>query len=48
MNYMNVIIDKCSPNSSGMRYYAYAGLGRTLRADTLAGIKALIKEAIKK
>lgn len=40
--YKGIDIFKCGPNSSGMRYYARIA-GRTLKADSLAGIKNLIR-----
>lgn len=39
--YRGVIIWRAGINSSGIRYTAYGGL----KADTLAGIKQLIKES---
>lgn len=45
--YKGVDIYSMNRNSSGLRYYAYALRGGKLRADTLAGIKQLIKEDLK-
>lgn len=42
--YMGINIYRVGINSSGMRWTANAGNGRLL-ADTLVGIKQLIKEA---
>lgn len=44
--YMGVTIWRCAVNSSGMRWYAMTVNG-TVRSDTLAGVKALIKERAK-
>lgn len=41
--YMGVSIWRCGLNSSGMRWYAMTVSG-TVRADTLKGVKELIKE----
>ena len=41
--YMYSIIMPASPNCSGIRWYAYIGTGLCLKADTLAGIKQLIR-----
>ena len=43
--YKGYIIDRCAPNSSGMRWSA-RGIDGYLKADTLTGIKALIREDI--
>lgn len=40
------IVPVCA-NSSGIRWCALVGVGMMLKADTLAGIKALIREALK-
>lgn len=44
--YMGVNIYRASLNSSGIRWTADAGSG-SLRADTLGGIKELIRRALK-
>lgn len=44
--YKTYMIHDCSPNSSGMKYFAFGNKG-TLRADTLKGIKQLINKDIK-
>ncbi len=44
--YKGYDIFKHDSNSSGMRWYAYGKHGK-LRADTLAGIKALINSEVK-
>lgn len=41
--YGEKIIWKATPNSSGIRYYAYTEKG-TVKADTLEGIKSLIDQ----
>lgn len=41
--YFGVIIHPAAPNSSGMRWWAFANQ-RMVRADTLEGIKALIRK----
>lgn len=41
--YMGVCIYPCEINASGMRWYAL-GKDGYLKADTLAGIKQLIKQ----
>jgi hypothetical protein len=41
--YMGTIIMPAARNASGIRWYAYVGIGTCLRADTLAGVKALIR-----
>lgn len=46
--YLGINIYPASPNSSGIRWYARTGAGLTLKADTLAGIKELIREHLKK
>lgn len=43
--YYGCNIYRATANSAGLRYEAYAG-GRFVRADTLAGIRELIREAI--
>ena len=40
--YRGVVITRCEPNSSGMRWHAIGPLGQ-VRADTLVGIKQLIR-----
>lgn len=45
-SYMGINIYPAGPNSSGMRWWALGPTGQ-LRADTLEGIKNLIKEAWK-
>jgi len=42
MTYRGARIYECNINSSGMRYFAYLN-GKAIRADTLRGIKNLIK-----
>jgi hypothetical protein len=42
--YRGVNIHPCAPNSSGMRWWAIVGFAN-LRADTLAGVKELIRGA---
>lgn len=44
--YYGAVIHRAGPNTSGIRWHAYAN-GRSLRADTLAGIRQLIRDAIK-
>ena len=41
--YKGHTIWKATPNASGIKYYAYTDRG-IIRADTLAGIKRLIKK----
>jgi hypothetical protein len=42
--YRGVLIWRCLPNSSGMRWYTVGSrAGGNLKADTLAGLKALIR-----
>ena len=42
--YRGVIIWRCLPNSSGMRWHTVGSrAGGSLKADTLAGIKHLIR-----
>lgn len=42
--YRGVFIWRCSPNSSGMRWHTVGSVhGGNLKADTLDGIKALIR-----
>jgi len=41
--YMGTNIYSCELNSSGMRWYASSRKGGYLRADTLYGIKELIR-----
>lgn len=41
--YFGIAITRASRNSAGMRWEAYVG-GRFHRADTLAGIKATIRD----
>lgn len=41
--YMGVSILSAGPNSSGIRWNANMGIGITLKADTLQGIKELIR-----
>lgn len=43
--YRGIIIDRCGRNASGMRWNALTPAGM-LRADTLAGIKELIRTAV--
>ena len=44
--YMGVTIERAAMNSSDIRWSARIGdMGFCLRADTLAGLKALIREA---
>lgn len=43
--YRGVIIERCGHNASGMRWNALTPAGM-LRADTLAGIKELIRMAV--
>lgn len=43
--YMGITIYRCSANSSGMRWFALTDSGRVM-ADTLAGVKELIKERV--
>ena len=44
--YMGVTIERAAMNSSGIRWFARIGaMGFCLRADTLAGMKAAIREA---
>lgn len=45
--YKGYIIDRCAPNSSGMRWSA-RGIDGYLKADTLAGIKQLITEDMRR
>tara|TARA_R110000868_G_scaffold188768_3_gene431546 strand:+ start:9030 stop:9182 length:153 start_codon:yes stop_codon:yes gene_type:complete len=45
--YMGVNIYRASLNSSGIRWYASTGSGWVLKADTLDGIKALIRKVLK-
>lgn len=45
--YMGVNIYRASLNSSGIRWNASTGSGLVLKADTLDGIRKLIKEASK-
>ena len=45
--YYGFTIEPAGVNSSGIRWIAYCGYGRTLKADTLAGIKRLIREIMK-
>ena len=45
--YMGVGIYRAELNSSGIRWCALAGVGMMLKADTLARIKKLIREALK-
>lgn len=42
--YMGIIITRTSPNGSGIRWHAFGPKGQ-LRADTLAGMKRLIRDA---
>lgn len=44
--YRGVWIWPADRNSSGIRWTANAGIGITLKADTLAGIKELIRHAL--
>lgn len=46
--YFEVDIYPAGRNSSGIRWCAYAGLGHTLRADTKAGMRELIRFYLKK
>jgi hypothetical protein len=41
--YRGINIHPCAPNSSGMRWWALVG-NQNLRADTLEGVKSLIRE----
>jgi len=41
--YMGVTIERAGMNASGIRWTASMGTGRVLKADTLAGIKELIR-----
>lgn len=43
--YRGVVILPADRNSSGIRWTANLGIGITLRADTLHGIRELIREA---
>lgn len=43
--YCGVVILPADRNSSGIRWTANVGTGITLRADTLQGIRELIREA---
>lgn len=43
--YRGCNITRCSFNSAGMRWEAYCA-GRFIRADTLAGLCALIRDAL--
>lgn len=45
--YMGVNIYRAGLNSSGIRWNASTGSGLVLKADTLDGIKTLIKEQVK-
>lgn len=45
--YKGYIIDRCGINSSGMRWAALGTYGY-LKADTLAGLKELINEDIRR
>ena len=45
--YKGYIIERCSINSSGMRWATFGTKGY-LKADTLAGIKELINEDIRR
>ena len=42
--YRGVLIEPHGPNTWGMRWLACPENGRVLRADTLAGMKRLIRE----
>lgn len=44
--YRGVSIQRCSTNSSGMRWYAMLGAGTILKSDTLSGIKSLVRNAL--
>ena len=44
--YRNVTIYPASRNSSGIRWTAMTGDGITLRADTLEGMRQLIRERL--
>lgn len=44
--YRDVVILPADRNSSGIRWTANVGIGITLRADTLQGIRELIREAL--
>lgn len=41
--YYGQLIDRCGPNSSGMRWCCILDSGRLLKADTLDGLKGLIR-----
>jgi hypothetical protein len=42
--YRGVLIHRCAPNSSGMRWHTVgSNAGGSLKADTLRGLKALIR-----
>jgi hypothetical protein len=41
--YYGELIDRCNPNPSGMRWICLLDTGGFLRADTLDGLKGLIR-----
>lgn len=45
--YRNVVILPADRNSSGIRWTANMGIGITLRADSLQGMRELIREVLK-
>jgi hypothetical protein len=45
--YRGVLVHRCQPNGSGMRWHTVGSRrGGSLKADTLAGIKSLIRHDI--
>lgn len=44
--YRGIVIARAGRNASGIRWYARTGAGVTLRADTLRGIMALVRDAL--
>lgn len=44
--YMGCYIHRAVPNASGIRWHAFTPSGQ-VRADTLAGVKRLIRDAVK-